>query len=107
MSDENDRFEELVLQMWRDPVARSRNKNFYRYRDDPTFRRALNLVRTLRALRHDLETYRSESTVDLRLLGDQIRLSVEIPSLELRRTVYLSSFEGHLIGLAVDRGGGE
>ena len=92
----------LLEWLWRDRGARSRNRNFERFRDDEAYRRAVLRVRSLRALRRDLLRYAPGCRVEL--VGPQasgcagrVRLTFEVPSLRLRRTTHLSAVEAGLL----------
>ncbi len=90
---------ELLERLWRDPRARSRNRNYTRFRDDPMYRTAVKHVRSLLALRRDLVRYRGQSELALSWLParDGARLTVTIPTLRLRRSVLLSRHELDLL----------
>ncbi len=90
---------ELLERLWKDPAARSRNKNFHRYREDPLYRRAVKHVRALLDLRRDLIRYRGESRVALRWLPNRqgARLTMTIPALRFRRTLVLTLPEVELL----------
>lgn len=90
---------ELLEQLWRDPRARSRNRNFSRFRDDPQYRTAVKHVRSLLALRRDILRYQGESELVLSWLPacDGARLTFTIPALRFRRSLLLTLHELELL----------
>ena len=90
--------EALLERLWQDPRARSRNKNFHRFRDDRVYRRTVRRVRSLLSLRADLVRFAALGTIVAeRLDGDRVRVVLRVPALRLRRSVYLSVFELELL----------
>lgn len=90
---------ELLELLWRDPKARSRNGNFARFRDDRHYRTAVSHVRSLRSFTRDLELYRGQSdvTVSTRAGGAGATVTLRIPALRLRRSLYVSRPELDLL----------
>ena len=92
---------ELLIELWRNPRARSRNRNFYRFRDDPTFYRAARHIRSLRALRADLMRFQHRAEIRVAPLEDapgHYRITMVIPRLRLKRSVYVTELELELLG---------
>ena len=90
---------ELLEQLWREPKARSRNTNFARFRDDKVYRTAVKHVRSLLSFVRDVERYRHEGdvTVSWHASGRQAKVTLWVPSLRLRRSLYISDTELELL----------
>jgi hypothetical protein len=89
---------ELLRQLWHDPQARSRNRNFERFRDDPVYRAAVRHIRSLRAFCRDVERFRPHVSVVYRQLEDGgIRLTLRASQLRLRRHLFISAVELELL----------
>jgi hypothetical protein len=88
----------LVETLWRDERARSRNKNFYRFRDSAPYARAVRAVRSLRSLREDIVKFRGVSRLLVESAPDErVRLTLFVPGLHLRRSMCLRRFEVELL----------
>jgi hypothetical protein len=90
---------ELVERLWHDPRARSRNRNFFRFRDDPVYCRAVRAVRFLHALRADLLRFRASVEVTVAPDADPgtARITLVVPPLRYRRAVSVSAVELELL----------
>lgn len=90
---------ELLERLWRDPRARSRNANFSRFRDDLSYRRAVKQVRSLLSFRGDLIRFRDEGSLSVRSLvsGQGAQVTIAVPSLHFRRSLFISSYELDLL----------
>lgn len=106
----------LLELLWRDPEARSRNANFARFRDDRRYRVAVKHIRSLLAFRRELEAFVGKGDVNVTWFssGQKAKISMWIPSLRLRRSLFVSRPELELLQedpvwkeanvLVVDRG---
>jgi hypothetical protein len=90
---------DLLKRLWSDRRARSRNKNFDRFRDDPMYQLAVKHIYSLLNLRRQIIDFKDESRLEVvRLEGRSgARLTLTVPSLSLRRTVILSLPELQLL----------
>ncbi len=90
---------ELLEQLWSDPKARSRNQNFSRFRDDTTYRAAVKHIRSMLAFRQDLIRFRGQSDVAVKWLGpeDSAEITIHVPGLHLRRSLFVSKRELELL----------
>ena len=90
---------ELIEKLWRDPEARSRNRNFVRFRDDLTYRLAVHHIRALLAFRDDLMAYQKECSVIIKWLaaGKAAQITLLIPHLHYRRSLFVSTLELELL----------
>lgn len=90
---------DLLEKLWSDPELRSRNKNFGRFRDDVAYRKAVKLIRSLLAFKKDLIKYQGQSQIEVKWLasGKAARITLVIPPLRLRRTIFVSKPELDLL----------
>lgn len=91
-------FGELVRELWQDPAARSRNRHFGRFRDDPAYRRAVLTVRSLLSFQRDLRRFRGRADVVVAQgHAERIRLTLTVRVISFRRTLFVSHEELDLI----------
>lgn len=90
---------ELLVQLWSDPQARSRNANFARFRDDKEYRIAVKYIRSLLTFRKELERFGGEGDVTVTSLseGRRAKISLWIPTLRLKRSLYVATQELELL----------
>lgn len=90
---------ELLELLWREPKARSRNSNFARFRDDRRYRVAVKHIRSLLAFRRELEAFGGKGDVTVTWFSDgrKAKISMWIPTLRLRRSLFVSRPELELL----------
>lgn len=91
------RFVYQLVERLADPAAQlSRNRHFALF-STPAGRRALRLHRHLASLASDLTRYRTEAVLGVDELAGGVEVRVEIPSLALVRTAFLTDDDVHVL----------